>query len=134
MKRILMLCACLLAVPAFGQTIYKCPAATPDAPPILQQTPCANGEAISTKPAASGASTTVDHDLLERQQRNAEVMQSMTRQDSLYQEGSLAGWGSSGGSYGAGGGRSYNKPVHVRAYTRKDGTAVRGHYRALPDR
>jgi len=48
----------LFAVPAFGQTIYKCPSATPGAPPIIQQMPCSpqgGGEAMEVKPLkASG--------------------------------------------------------------------------------
>ena len=30
----------VLSAPTFGQTIYKCPSATPGAPPIIQQMPC----------------------------------------------------------------------------------------------
>lgn len=48
----------LLASPAFGQTIYKCPSATPGAPPVIQQMPCSpqgGGEAMQVKPLkASG--------------------------------------------------------------------------------
>lgn len=48
----------LLASPAFGQTIYKCPSATPGAPPVIQQMPCSpqgGGEAMEVKPLkASG--------------------------------------------------------------------------------
>lgn len=48
----------LFASPAFGQTIYKCPSATPGAPPIIQQMPCSpqgGGEAMEVKPLkASG--------------------------------------------------------------------------------
>lgn len=48
----------LLASPAFGQTIYKCPSATPGAPPVIQQMPCSptgGGETMDVKPLkASG--------------------------------------------------------------------------------
>lgn len=48
----------LLASPAFGQTIYKCPSATSGAPPVIQQMPCSpqgGGEAMQVKPLkASG--------------------------------------------------------------------------------
>lgn len=51
--------ALLTAAPAFGQTIYKCPSATLDAPPIIQQMPCSptgGGEMMEVKPLkASGA-------------------------------------------------------------------------------
>lgn len=30
----------LFAAPAFGQSVYKCPSATPGAPPVIQQMPC----------------------------------------------------------------------------------------------
>lgn len=50
----------ILASPAFGQTIYKCPSPTPGAPPILQQAPCTptgGGEPIrinAPKPGSDG--------------------------------------------------------------------------------
>lgn len=48
----------LVASPAFGQTIYKCPSATPGAPPVIQQMPCSptgGGETMDVKPLkASG--------------------------------------------------------------------------------
>lgn len=48
----------LFSLPAFGQTIYKCPSATPGAPPIIQQMPCSpigGGETMQVKPLkASG--------------------------------------------------------------------------------
>lgn len=43
----------LLASPAFGQTIYKCPSATPGTPPVFQQMPCSptgGGETLEVKP------------------------------------------------------------------------------------
>ncbi len=43
----------LLADPALGQTIYKCPAATPGAPPVIQQMPCSptgGGETMKVTP------------------------------------------------------------------------------------
>lgn len=64
-----------------------------------------------------------DGELLEKQRRNAVVVDGMTRQDVLYQEGSLAGMG--GGDRGS---------VHVRSYTRSDGTSVSGYTRSLPAR
>ena len=48
----------LLAPPAFGQTIYKCPSSAPGAPPVIQQMPCSptgGGETMEVKPLkASG--------------------------------------------------------------------------------
>jgi hypothetical protein len=43
----------LLAAPAWGQSIYKCPSPTPNAPPVIQQMPCSptgGGETITVKP------------------------------------------------------------------------------------
>ena len=48
----------LLTSPTLGQTIYKCPSATPGAPPVIQQMPCSpqgGGETMEVKPLkASG--------------------------------------------------------------------------------
>ncbi len=107
----------LAALPAMGQQVYKCQ--TPEGTLLLQQAPCKEEAAA---PAAD--------ELLERQQRNAEVLESLTRQTATYQEGSLGGLG----GYGGGGGRSRggHGPVHVRSYTRGDGTHVNSYYRAAP--
>lgn len=107
----------LAALPAMGQQVYKCQ--TPEGTLLLQQAPCKEEAAA---PEAD--------ELLDRQQRNAEVLESLTRQTATYQEGSLGGLG----GYSGGGGRSHggHKPVHVRSYTRGDGTRVDSHYRAAP--
>lgn len=52
MKRIVFLSCALLAMPVFGQTMYKCPSPTPGAPAVYQQMPCTptgGGEAMQTK-------------------------------------------------------------------------------------
>jgi hypothetical protein len=107
----------LVALPAMGQQVYKC--RTPEGTLLLQQAPCKEDAA---EPDAD--------ELLTRQQRNAEVLESLTRQTSTYQEGSLGGFG----GYGGGGGRSHSVhgPVHVRSYTRGDGTRVNSYYRSAP--
>lgn len=51
MKTILMLLA-MLSMPAFGQSMYKCPSPTPGAPAIYQQMPCSpqgGGEVVPVK-------------------------------------------------------------------------------------
>lgn len=57
-KKLTLLLPALLAAPAFGQTIYRCPSATPGAPSVIQQMPCSpqgGGESIEVKPLkASG--------------------------------------------------------------------------------
>ncbi len=59
LKPCLLGLALLVVAPAFGQTIYKCPSATPGAPPVIQQMTCSlqgGGEMMEVKPLkASGA-------------------------------------------------------------------------------
>lgn len=55
--RILMAALLICSAPAFGQKVYKCPGATPGAPPTFQQTRCPTkgGEKIVVDaPQASG--------------------------------------------------------------------------------
>lgn len=52
-KKLTALVIALLSAPAFGQTVYKCPSATPGAPPVFQQMPCSpqgGGETLEVKP------------------------------------------------------------------------------------
>lgn len=52
MKTTLMILSLLPALPAFGQTMYKCPSPTPGAPPVFQQAPCSptgGGETVQKK-------------------------------------------------------------------------------------
>jgi len=79
--------------------------------------------------------------LEERQARNADIAAGLVRQTKTYQEGSLAEYGKyfTGGSGASRSDSDYesdlrNRPVHVRSYTRSDGTHVRSHYRARPRR
>lgn len=47
----------LIAAPAFGQSMYKCPSSTPGAPAIYQQMPCTptgGGETVTVKPIPAG--------------------------------------------------------------------------------
>lgn len=65
MNRMMMLSLTMIAMPAFGQTIYKCPSPTPGAPPIIQQMPCSptgGGEAVSAKPIPMGAGSGLSED------------------------------------------------------------------------
>lgn len=51
MKTLILLSA-LITLPAFTQTMYKCPSPTPGAPPIFQQAPCTpqgGGEVVAVK-------------------------------------------------------------------------------------
>lgn len=142
MKRSIAIALTLIfSAPSIGQTVYKCPSETPGGTPVLQQTPCPGGAAIpiNLTPFADGVDgADGDDELLEKQRRSAEVLESMTRQDALYQEGSLAGAYSGGGGSGGdrigrrSGGRFGDRPVHVRAYTRSDGTYVHSYDRARP--
>lgn len=57
MKTTLMMLSLLLPLPAFAQTMYKCPSPTPGAPPIYQQMPCSpqgGGESMPVKAIPSG--------------------------------------------------------------------------------
>lgn len=100
--------------------------------------PAATAPTVSPKaPAPQKAVTTPaspDSSLDERRQRNVEVVESMAQQDPIYREGSLAAAYSGGGGYGRHHirGISGAKDVHVRSYTRSDGTFVRSHYRSSP--
>ena len=60
MKASIIIPIILLACPAFGQTIYKCPSPTPGAPPVIQQMPCSptgGGETATVKPINTTGST-----------------------------------------------------------------------------
>lgn len=78
--------------------------------------------------------------LEERQARNAAVAEGLVRQTRTYQEGSLAEYGkyftggSGGGSLDDTDYSPGSRSVHVRSYTRSDGTRVRSHYRSRPRR
>jgi len=55
MKTLIVLC--LFTLPAFGQSMYKCPAATEGAPAVYQQMPCSlqgGGEVLPVKALTSG--------------------------------------------------------------------------------
>ncbi len=60
MKRAIAIALTLIfSAPSIGQTVYKCPSATPGAPPMIQQTPCAGGSGESvavnaSKPSGDG--------------------------------------------------------------------------------
>ncbi len=63
MKRLLMAAALFAALsPAMGQSFYKCPGATPGAPPTIQQMPCSatgGGETVTvTAPKPGDGSIT----------------------------------------------------------------------------
>ncbi len=67
--------------------------------------------------------------------KNEEVLQNLVDQTPTYQEGALVGYGSSYGSSSYDSDSSYSRSrrsVHVRSYTRSDGTHVRSHYRSAP--
>ena len=74
MNRSVSICAVvwLILAPAqaLGQTIYKCPPATPGAPPVIQQMPCSptgGGETITVhapKPAGEGGLRDSENDAL----------------------------------------------------------------------
>lgn len=56
MRKMVFLSCALMVLPAFGQTMYKCPAATAGAPAVYQQMPCSptgGGEAMAAKPIKS---------------------------------------------------------------------------------
>lgn len=58
MRRIFTLSFVLIAAPAFGQTMYKCPSPTPGAPAVYQQMPCTptgGGESMAVKAIPAGA-------------------------------------------------------------------------------
>jgi len=58
MKTLILLSA-LLAMPAYAQTMYKCPSSTPGTPPIYQQMPCSlqgGGEQVAKKELKSTGS------------------------------------------------------------------------------
>lgn len=58
MKIVPLIMLTLLAAPAWGQSIYKCPSSTPGAPPVIQQMPCSlagGGETLTVKPIPTGA-------------------------------------------------------------------------------
>lgn len=52
--------ALMAALPAFGQTMYKCPPAIPGGTPVFQQMPCTptgGGEVMEAKPIKSTGTT-----------------------------------------------------------------------------
>ena len=95
-----------------------------------------SGYSIETTKNPPSHTTAPDSRYIEQQRKNIEVIQGLVNQDPLYQEGSLAGYGSSyyGGGYYGGGHHGHHGPVHVRGYTRSDGTYVGSHYRSAPRR
>ena len=144
MKKTLIIFASLAmaATVVFGQEMYKCPDPSGSGAILFQNKPCpldGSGPQINATPTPQASidadagvvhseSSTASDALLERQRRNAEVAGSLSRQDFLHREGGLAGLG--GGDAGSG----RRGPVHVRSYTRSDGTAVRSYTRSLPSR
>lgn len=59
--RVMVFFSCaLIALPAFGQTMYKCPPTIPGGTPVFQQMPCSptgGGEAMEAKPIKSTGTT-----------------------------------------------------------------------------
>jgi len=64
-KRVALMLLVALAMPAFGQSIYKCPSPTPGAPPVIQQMPCSptgGGETMNVKPIPTGAGSGISEE------------------------------------------------------------------------
>lgn len=117
--------------------------------------PAATGGANTTAPQSAQAAAEAAAQA--RQKRSMEALESLTRQTYHYQEGSLEHYGESDTSYAGsssplviGGGADRldsasgrtgytptydpDKTVHVRGYTRKDGTYVNPYLRSPPSR
>ncbi|HOW61807.1 MAG TPA: hypothetical protein PLJ20_04490 [Candidatus Contendobacter sp.] len=80
---------------ASAQTLYKCPAPTPGAPPIIQQMPCSptgGGETMTVKPIPTGAGAGLSDEakayLKERDQYRAE--QAKAAQEEQHRAAALA--------------------------------------------
>ena len=110
-----------------------------------------SGYSIETTKNPPSHMTAPDSRYTEQQRNISKVIEALVDQTPLYQEGSLAGYGSGyygggyygGGYYGGGyygGGHSghrhyrHHGRVHARSYSRRDGTYVGSHYRSAPRR
>lgn len=83
MNRTILSLTLLLAAPAFGQTMYKCP--NPAGVVAYQQAPCQGGEALAIKPiptgAGSGLSDNAKAYLAERDRVRAEEAKAQAEAD-----------------------------------------------------
>ncbi len=118
----------------------------PTAPLAAKSSATPSPPPAETAPITTAPVTAPDSRYTEQQRNISKVIEALVDQTPLYQEGSLAGYGSGdygGGYYGGGyygGGRSghrhyrHHGRVHVRSYSRRDGTYVGSHYRSAPRR
>ena len=64
-KHLCVIVLALAALPATAQQVYKCPAPTPGAPPVIQQMPCTptgGGESVTVKAIPQGAGSGLSDD------------------------------------------------------------------------
>ena len=87
---LILIAALIVASPAHGQTVYKCPPATPGAPPVLQQMPCSpagGGERMQVKPLQStGATLEINAQGQEYMAGNAERWKAQAEADKRQEE------------------------------------------------
>lgn len=109
------------------------PTGFPLGAPILQE-PSKNHNELANQIPRNPSEKTVAS-------KNEEVLQKLVDQTPAYQEGGLVNYGSSSsynsdssysGGYSRYRGSRSGRSVHVRSYTRSNGTHVRSHYRSAP--